>query len=407
MKNKKVYIIISLMLVFCSSCKEEGRIDHIDESAPAPAQVTKVTVRNTPGGAVLKYKLPKDDNLLYVRAEYEIQPGVMREAKTSCFADSLILEGFGDTRTYDVKLYSVGRNGKTSEPVSEKVNPLTPPVRLAVKKLEENFGGVSVRIENPEKASLAIILMGDTAQQGYHIYMHTFFTSAEKVKFTYRGLNAVPRNFSVYLRDRWGNLSDTIQAGLTPWFEEFIPKNTWEEYHLPTDTWQPNGGSADYVLRKAWDGSAATSANCFVSIIGALPMWQTWDLGITIKMSRFKLWHNARDAAGSYLYQFYNQRKFELYGSMNPNPDGSWDDSWIPLGQFEVVKPSGQETTVTAEDIEFARAGFDFELEESEITPNPFVPVRYIRFKTVSTWSGLGSSPVYIGEISFWGEILN
>ena len=393
-----------LVLVLWSGCKEEGRIDHFDENAPAPAQVTAVMVRNTPGGAVLKYKLPEDENLLCVRAEYEIQPGVMREVKASRFIDSLVLEGFGNARTYNVRLYSVGRNEKMSEPVPVPVNPLTPPVRIAAKQLVENFGAISVRIENPEKASLAIVLKGDTAQSGNQIYLHTFYTSAEKANFIYRGLESAPRIFSVHLRDRWGNLSDTISARLTPWHEEFIPKNTWEEFRLPTDG-LPLGNNPQYFLHKAWDGNALTPANTFVSEYAPLPQWQTWDLGVTITMNRFKLWHY-ENRPQNYEYMHYNQRKFELYGSMSPNPDGSWDDSWIPLGQFECVKPSGQ-TPPTAEDYAFARAGFEFELEANEFAPEPFVPFRYVRFKTVTVWSTLlVNPPVYIGEISFWGQIL-
>ena len=407
MKNKIVYIVISLMLVLWTGCKEEGRIDHIDYSAPAPAQVTEVDIRNTPGGAVLKYKLPKDDNLLYVRAEYEIKPGVILETRTSYYADSLILEGFGDTRTYDVKLYSVGRNEKTSEPLRIKVNPLTPPVLLAVKKLEENFGGVSIRIENPEKANLAIILMGDVVQEDnfQQTYMHTFYTSAEKGKFTYRGLDTVPGNFSVYLRDRWDNRSDTIGAALTPWPEEEISKKTWEEYHLPTDSWQPLQGNMTYRLSKAWDGIVGPSTNSFISAQESpMPQWQTWDLGVTIVMSRLRLWHNS-GGGGNYEYAYGNQKEFELWGSVDPDPDGSWD-SWTPLGQFEVVKPSGQ-TPPTADDYAFARAGFDFDLEETEFARNPFVPVRYIRFKTNKVWYGdVTSWYIYLGEISFWGMIL-
>ncbi|NLX67516.1 MAG: DUF4959 domain-containing protein, partial [Bacteroidales bacterium] len=93
MNNKIVYLIVFLMSIVGISCKEEGRVDFIDEHAPAPAQVTNVLIENRAGGALLKYTLPVDKNLLYVRAEYEIKPGVIRETKSSYFKDSLVLEG--------------------------------------------------------------------------------------------------------------------------------------------------------------------------------------------------------------------------------------------------------------------------------------------------------------------------
>src|SRR5690554_2494050 len=109
MKNRIIYILMLLMPFAWISCKEEGRTDFVDDAAPAPAQVTKVTVTNKTGGAVLRYVMPVDENLLYVRAEYEITPGVVRETKSSYYKDSLVLEGFGTESTYDVNLYSVGR----------------------------------------------------------------------------------------------------------------------------------------------------------------------------------------------------------------------------------------------------------------------------------------------------------
>jgi len=383
-------------------CNEEGRLDHIDDNAPAPLQIGHIKVRNTPGGAVLKYTVPADENLLYVRAEYEIQPGVMRETMASYFKDSLVLEGFGDTRTYNVKVYSVGRNEKTSAPLTVKVTPLTPPVHMATKILREGFGAVIIQIENPEKANLAIELMGDIDHLGYHIPLQTYYTSREKASFAYRGLDTTPKGFSVYLRDRWSNLSDTITTTLTPWFEEYIPKNTWKVYPLPTDSWQPHPTLLSSTLDKAWDDNTGSIASgCFVNAGDTpVPMWVTWDLGVPIIMSRLKIWTNY-----TYVFSYGSPKKFELYGSTNPNQNGIWDDSWIPLGQFEILIPSGQETP-TNDDIAIGRAGFDFDLEESEFAPDPFVPIRYIRYKAVSTWSGASNIAQYLNEISFWGQVI-
>src|SRR5690606_7186859 len=238
MKNRIIAITIILISVLWISCREEGRIDFIDDAAPAPGQVTNVTVENRPGGALLKYTLPVDKNLLYVRAEYEIQPGVIRQTKSSYFKDSLVLEGFGTPDTYEIKLYSVGRNEKESTPLVVQINPTVSPVRLVSKKFRDTFGGVAIDFENPEQANLAIVLMADTADQGYQSELITYYTSAPKGTFTYRGvdgLDPVEHEFSMYIRDRWGNYSDTLTEKVTPWFEEFIPKSTWRDYTLPGD----------------------------------------------------------------------------------------------------------------------------------------------------------------------------
>lgn len=401
MKKRIFCIIVSLIPVIITGCREEGRIDHIDTSAPAPAQVTNVTVRNTPGGAVLKYTVPEDRNMLYVQAVYDIRPGVQREMKSSYYKDSLILEGFGDTGTYDVSLFSVGKNEKASDPLKVQVNPSTAPIRLAQKQLSETFGGVSVRIDNPEKANLVVTLMGDTAQLGYHLTLQSFYTSAEKAKFNFRGLDTIPLNFSVYLRDRWNNVSDTVTATVTPIFEDEIAMNTWVEYTLPGDA-RPYDGN--YSVRGLWYGNFTNpQTNTYLSAMLPLPQIITWDFGKTVLLSRFKLWpRNHVDDR----WRRGHPRIFEIWGSMNPNPDGSLDDTWIPLGRFESEKPSPGET-ITQEDIDYALAGFDYDFEESDFAPDPFVPVRYIRVRCIRTYNNSEASYVAYQQIRFWGTNVN
>ena len=402
-------IIIALAPLLWIGCREEERIDQIDSNAPAPAQVTITNNYGTPGGAVLKYAVPTGENLLYVRAEYETQPGVVRECRSSFYKDSLVLEGFGDERVYDVKVYSVGRNEKTSEPLAVRVIPEKAPVHLATKEFKETFGGVSVIVNNPERANLAIVLMGDIDHTGHQAYLETYFTSKSKASFTFRGssgkLGIEPYDFSVYLRDRWGNLSSVEKGTVEPLFEELIPKDTWDYFDLPGDA--PSTSSfTPSNLSSIWRDPSTTSNFEWASYnqSGIYPFWGTWDMGLTAIIGRIKVWHNTT-APAEIAFTRTSPRIFELWGSANPNLDGSWA-SWIPLGRFEIEKPSPGEA-VTEEDMEAARAGFDFDLGRDEFSPDPFVPIRYIRLKTVEPFGGYRySGAVLYRQITFWGTVV-
>ena len=403
MTKKAFYIILVLPVLWILGCKEEGRIDFIDDAAPAPPQVTEVTVDNRPGGAVLRYQLPLDKNLLYVRAEYEIKPGIVRETKSSYYKDSLKLEGFGEPGTYDVRLYSVGRNNKESNPYVVQINPSTAPVQLASKTFRPTFGGVSIDFTNPGEAPLAIVIMADTANLGYKSEVITYYTSLPKGTFTYRGIAGLEpeeQEFSVYIRDRWGNLSDTVTSRVTPWFEEFIPKATWSEYNLSNDMPPIN---ASYPIRTIWDG-VSTGTGFHGNETWALPSHITWNLGRKVKLSRLKLWPRGHDDDR---WRRGHPRVFEIWGSNSPNPSGALDETWIPLGRFECIKPSGPGTQITQEDIAFANDGIEFDFSVSDFAPNPFAEVQYIRFRTLSTYANASFSTVSIAEISFWGELLN
>ena len=166
--KKLIYFFAAFLIgILWYSCKKEGRIDHLDLNAPAPLQISDVKVKATPGGAILTYKNPKDPNIYYVKAVYEIQPGVFREAKSSIYIDTLALVGYGDTLSHEVKIYSVGKNEKVSEPISISISPLPPAVKTVFKnlKLVASFGGVRVLFKNALKANLAIVLMVDSTGQ--------------------------------------------------------------------------------------------------------------------------------------------------------------------------------------------------------------------------------------------------
>ncbi|MDR0844383.1 MAG: DUF4959 domain-containing protein, partial [Tannerella sp.] len=86
------------MITMLFSCKETDHLIYYDENAPAPASLNtnSITVENLAGKSVLKYDVPNDDNLLYIKAVYESSPGVVRTAQSSRFENTLSLEGFHD-----------------------------------------------------------------------------------------------------------------------------------------------------------------------------------------------------------------------------------------------------------------------------------------------------------------------
>lgn len=392
---KKIYFIGILLIAFFEyGCSKQERLDFVDSSAPAPAQISNVKVDPTPGGGVLTYKLPADANLAYVKAVYEIQPGVFREAKSSKYTDTLRLVGFGDTLKHAVKIYSVGNNEKASEPISVDVIPKTPPVRSVFKtsNFSETFGGVNISFTNPDKADLAIVVLRDTTGNNNWVTVRTFYTAAIAGNFAARGFESKPQKFAVFIRDRWNNKSDTLVKTLTPKFEIEIPKNTFSKLVLPTD--QTELADPGYNIENIWNGLADRRLYAS-SNASSLPQWITIDLGEKVLLSRFKMWMESND----HCYTGSGLKNFELWGSNSPDPDGGWTQ-WTLLGNFTTFKPSGLPLgQKTAEDINYATnlgADFNFDVQPSA--------VRYLRLKSLETYSSPGQ--VVIMEMSFFGQIV-
>lgn len=395
--KKLIFFFAALLIgILSNSCKKEGRIDHIDMNAPAPAQISDVQVLANPGGAILTYKIPIDPNISYVKAVYEIQLGVFREAKSSIYTDTLSLVGYGDTLSHVVKIYSVGKNEKESVPILINISPLAPPVKTVFKDLEliASFGGVRVLFKNAEQANLAIVLMIDSTGQNTWSKLTTFYTKALEGGFSARGLVSKESKYAVFVRDRWNNKSDTLIKLLTPLYEEVIPKANFKAVHLPTDTYLP---AATYILEHAWDGKINDFPYIFASSNSStLPQWFTMDLGAKYQISRFK---EHQFLSVSHLYYGSAVKTFEIWGSNSPDVDGGWTQ-WQLLGSFHSFKPSGLPLgKTTIEDSNYAYLnGEDFEFD------NVVPAIRYLRFKTLETYSSSGQ--VIIAELDFWGKLV-
>jgi hypothetical protein len=418
MKKALSIALAILAATVIHSCKEEGRIDQIDEVTPAPAAPTVTSVENRPGGAIIRYNMPNDKNLLGVMVTY-IRNGEECKSKASKYVDSLVVKGFGNTEPREVTLYSVGVNQKLSNGVKLIIHPEAPTVQTARFEISETFGGVSVHLSNntmkDELAAVVIMstMLEDSAKNASQIRwsdIHTFHTSSEDIKLYRRGLGTDRALYGVYLRDRFNNYSDTLFRALTPVEEIELPKSTFRNAVLPTDTYVGAEGSAAYELPSIWDGSVNQPHIFATPHQSPIPQWFTISLGYTAIISRLAMWPRLP------LHELYSggaPRIFEVYGSMDPNPDGSWDASWHLLGRFEQFKPSGYGEgndvgTITDEDKDYFFNKTEYEFVPGDDYPDPYQEVKYLRFKVLATFgtylTDATTGQLLIAELTLFGQ---
>lgn len=378
-----------LCILSLYSCSEDKNEPLFNDSAPLP--VTDVQVESLPGGAKITYRVPKDENLLYVKAVYTLADGTVKDVKSSYYKDYLVIEGFIDTISYNANIYTVSRGEKESEPVKISFKPLLSPIKTTFKslKMSNTFGGVRVAFDNESEANLIIsVLTLDSL--GEFIPADTYYTKRKNGSFAVRGFDTEERLFGVFIRDRWNNITDTLFANITPIYEEQIDKNKFKEVKLPSDTYEAHIGA----LSKLWDGK---SSDIFHTKPGSgLPQHFTFDMGTTASLSRFKLHH--RNGTGTDgMYTGGDPKIYEIWGSNSPDSDGGWEN-WTLLKECESIKPSGlPEGTVTSEDQQFAGVdGEEFEFGDE------LPAVRYIRLRTIRVWGALDH--MYIAELTFWGK---
>lgn len=413
-----IVTIVAVLVVFLIGCKEEGRIDHIDANAPAPASITNVTFENVAGGAVIKYVMPKDPNFMYVKAVYERRSGVVAETKSSNFVDSIVVEGYGSTDPSTVKLYSVGRNGKeSSNVVSIEIEPLISPViqvfsDLSVKKA---IGGVKIQVNNPSEKDLTFRLMkkNDNYSGGWQD-IRTFYSRSEEITLAQRGLESEESVFGVCVYDTWGNASDTLFTTLTPIYETEVIK-PFDYLKQAGDYWIGGGSNTiECLWDKRFDGYAS---NLFVtnktSGAALLPRPFTIDLRRSVELTRIVMHQRGANGDTYFSYDATGVKRFALYGTNVAAPSADITSSdWTKIGEFTGFRPSGRAPGVLSsrEDHQYACIdGESFEFVDENGDPRSTPAVRFVKWHTLETWGGavVGTDPeIIIAELDFFGKVI-
>ncbi|HMI05438.1 MAG TPA: DUF5000 domain-containing lipoprotein [Pedobacter sp.] len=389
MYDLKNFIVICLMAVFITACKEDLP-QSISKEGATPRPVTNVVVKNLPGGATLRYKSPDSEDLLYVKAVYEFPKGNIREVKASMYIDSLTIDGIGNTDELDVKLFTISRSEAFSEPVTVKIKPLTPPVKLAGETLSliEDFGGVTASFENKTESNLVITIVLKDGNEWLPI--ETYYTNRRAGSFSARGQEAKEQIFGVFIKDRWNNRSDTLKASLTPIFETRLPApesitslyNDYNQHYLT------------FRYTYLFDGivSFANYVGTLLTATSKLPLSFTIDFKVPTQFSRFKFW--MRGGGNNYDFNFGAPEKWEVWGANELDADWS---KWTKILDCTAIKPSGAILGVlTTEDLEAAKAGLDFQFPLN--TPK----YRYLRWKTTKNFGSVDY--VQFSELTFWGN---
>lgn len=403
--KKSIYILSFAFLSLLSGCKESVRIDLVDADKPAPVALGEVAVKSILGGAVLRYEIPNDKNLLCIKAVYEISPGRIYEAKSSVYVDSLVLKGFASSETTQVKVYSVGKNGKESKPLVVDVTPGTPVVEDVANTLfvRSAIGGVKLSYTNKSGEDLIYDLIQKDPESNRWEAVKRFYSGLKGGEFTQRGMESKATNVGVVIADRWGNLSDTIKQIITPVFEEEIPK-PWAHKEMVGDSWK--AGGPNFTIDKMWDERWDIDALFLWASSKSTKFPQSFTIDLKCEVEITRIVEHQRPV---YAYLDTSVKEFEVFGTTldNPNPDTDSDD-WIKLGRFSSFQPSGLTGSPTKEDFQYGNVeGENFEFLDENGDPKPTPPVRYLRWRTYETWDGQTEmGEVIIAELEVFGKIL-
>ncbi len=399
------YLSVILLIAHSSCKKNEGyNTKPVSTDATKPGIVTNIKVTNFNGGAYITYTLPNSSNILYVQGQYRINDVTTRQTKASYYTDTIMVDGFAQSKDYEVTLNVVSRANIMSDPVTVKVHPDIPFYRLVKPTVQvvRDFGGVTITGLNPKKKEIGVILLALDSTTNALEVQDQHYTNSDTLNYSVRGYKANPRKFGYYVTDKFGNRSDTTLVTITPLFEALLDKTKFSSFRTNSDSPIAYGWDVPYL----WDGKNDGYSNGWHTAPGVPgPMQVTFGLGVSAQLSRFILWERPLE----YTYAHGNPRDFSIWGSNAANPQdakipesaavGTVVGDWINLGNYHFPNPPSGLTPgfTNAADEAFVKAGVNFNL------PSNSPPVRFMRMIVHRTWSN--GDFAHAMEFSVYGKV--
>jgi hypothetical protein len=395
-----------ILLIMAVSCAEVPFIQTPTDSVP-PAPLTNVRAESLPGGGKIRYDIPNESDISYVKGEFIFQ-GKKRIIRSSAYNNYLIVDGLGSVDPVEITLSVVDHSENVSIPVTASFVPDTPPIETIFESLQmaPDFAGVHVTWENPLGLEIGITLLYEDSL-GIMKEGPVQFSILRNGSHTFRGteyyFDTVPRKFAISIFDKWNNASERFENILTPFYEKLLDRTKHIREVIPLDNL--TAYSSGTQMDKMFDGITTSGSNFYHTQEGiasiTMPFYFSMTLGVDAILSRFVVYHRV---TGNWEYSLHNVKEFEVWGAdtyRQQMPDEYWDQTWKAdwkyIGKFICDKPSGNNTSeITAEDREYAFKGFEFPV------PLEIGHVRYLRFAINSTWGNTNASSIQ--EMQFYGN---
>lgn len=398
---KKYFHFLIIAVLFFTACKEEYIGQYPIDNVP-PKPISNPVVENFQGKSIITYQLPDETDLLYVKAVYTSSSGNQEEVKASSFTNSLIVAGFGKSLKTTVQLISVDRSQNESEPVPVQIEPEDSPIYAIRNSIvtEASWGGFRISWNNPLRENIVVGVMKKN-DEGIFGHIENFYSSVAEAENAVRGQDSIRSDFAVYVRDTYNNYTDTVFFTLQPWYEQQLDKGKFVGLPKSSKFTLHSYGSTN--MNVMWDDIFSVDNSIYYIATGSqyYPYF-AFDLGVKVKLSRFRYW-TRRD----YIFRLHHPKKIQIFGTNDPNVANnseSDDSEWILLNDeiFESFRPSGlqPDEDPTTEDRAYHDAGEEFEF------PLGVPAVRYLRFKSLQSWTGVGvGDGCFVSELTFWGGV--
>jgi len=402
---RTVHFLLALVVVMMTCACAEKELKPIHGSKGKPGKVEIIEQEAIPGGVVVVYRIPESEDILSVVAQYTLTNGKNYKSEASYFENTLTIAGFNDhTKEYTAQLFTVNRAQQRSDPVTVTFRPEESSLSKTARSMEitADWGGSRFSWINEDKQPLIFEFFAPDEEGNFRI-MRVLGSTLASTSYVLRGYEPKPQRFATVIRDYWDNVTDTIYppgGKLTPWLEQKPDKSKMRVMGLG----EPNTPNGDAGWNM-WGSNPGYMLNDISNQFGEwepIPASATFDLGVTLKLSRLVHFHRIGSDFPNPLERG-NPKRYEIYGYYGggvPSQSGNWSEWTLIMEHEEMLPASGGKTSAerTPEDMDFVR-----EYGQTCEIPLTAEPTRYLRIKVLQTWGNTRFAS--ITRLDFYGEI--
>lgn len=388
---KNVLYSIALCILLLTACQEKEQNVNVEKPQP----VTEVTFEPNLGGGIIRYALPDDETVSFVKACYTLNNGKEVTRASSYFSDFIEIDGYDDSDDHVVTISTVNFSGVSSDPVTITINTLGSPLEAIAGTFEvaPYFSSAKVSWDNETGATIQIV--AEIEFGGKTVIQSMDTNSPGRNSMSIQNLNAEDYTIRAYVKDIYDNESSKVNLGtIKPYVDYKIDKTAWN--YVGNDQLPEGLHNADIIfqegrLTKFWDDeiddATKDNLNFFVAYQG-YPFSYFLDMGRPIRISRFRVWQRDEIWSGPHFYyQGSNVKTFELWVSNDKV-------NWTKIRRATIVEPSNSATA-----LEEARAGHEFIVYEDD--PHFTDTFRYLEFRGIESFGDNSSG--CLSEITLYG----
>jgi len=459
--NKSIYVLC-LLCGLCVSCQEDD-----DTSLSA---VTDLSYEPTMGGAVISFKAPANNDLLYIKAAYTNSLGEDVYRTTSIYDNKIEIDGLADeTKSYPVHVSAVDKWGGETSATTISVTPGRSYINIIKDNLELHpmCGGLAILWNNPmgiesqdeitaKNPGKAVYVVVDYTDESGITRTRYLTSKLREAKARVRGLMAGNYKVTFHVEDFAGNKTAqstplTLLVPAETEFPKFIEVEDekagtvkvfyWEmltKYTTLQEAWEYKNaaifdGIVDSNTKDTRNYCGTDCDNSDVTYGAAIP-WDTdqvdivIDLHQVVSISRLKGWQRCfkygsqpysgraedQTAGISDDYDYYqpdNLKRFKVFGSMTLN-----EDDWFLIKDCDIATNStaGPLPIYWTNPDYFGRevympnnASYQAALEGHEWELDEMTDsVRYIRVRLVENWDLSKRGVSGLSELNLYGQQL-